>query len=172
MHAVWLGLGGNVGDVETAMAGVLQALDAREDTSVNAVSGIFRTPPWGVEDQPDFLNCCAGIETTLQAHALLDACLSLEQHWRRERRQRWGPRTIDVDIIAHDRPPVDEPGLTIPHPRAHERAFVLVPLAEIAPDIRLQGETACVLASRCDRKDMHRLDRPADWWRMPTAKQA
>ncbi|MCB1424360.1 MAG: 2-amino-4-hydroxy-6-hydroxymethyldihydropteridine diphosphokinase [Brucellaceae bacterium] len=149
------------------MAGVLQALDHRADTRVTAVSGLFSTPPWGVEDQPDFLNCCAAIETSLAPEALLDACLALEQHWRRERKLRWGPRTIDIDILAHARPPVDEPGLTIPHPRARERAFVLVPLAEIAPDVMLEGATAGSLAAQCDQQGMKRLQRAADWWRAP-----
>lgn len=170
-HAAWLGLGGNVGDVETAMAGVLQALDARGDTCVTAVSGLYRTPPWGVTDQPDFLNCCAAISTALEPRALLETCLSLERDWRRERKLRWGPRTIDIDILAHDGPPVDEPGLTIPHPRAAERAFVLVPLAELAPDLRLDGETVAALAGQADRQGMERLPRPQDWWRRGSGLQ-
>lgn len=164
-RTAWLGLGGNVGDVAAAMAGVLQALDGRADTDVAAVSGLYRTPPWGVTDQPDFLNCCAVIRTALAPDALLDACLTLEREWLRERQMRWGPRTIDIDILAHDGPPVDAPGLTIPHPRASERAFVLLPLAEIAPDLRLAGRRVADLARDADRSGMTRLDLPADWWR-------
>lgn len=153
------------------MAGVLQALDARRDTCVTTVSGLYRTPPWGVTDQPDFLNCCAAISTTLEPRALLETCLSLERDWRRERKLRWGPRTIDIDILAHDGPPVDEPGLVIPHPRAAERAFVVVPLAELAPDLPLGGKTVSALAAQADRQGMERLARPADWWHGAIGKQ-
>lgn len=161
----WLGLGGNVGDPEAAMAAALRLLDARGDCKVIAVSGLFRTPPWGVTDQPDFLNACAAVETTLPARALLDACLQLETDHHRVRERRWGPRTIDIDILAYDGMTIDEEGLHVPHPRMTQRAFVLVPLAEIASGLVIDGLTVGERAEACDSTGMARLDRPKDWWR-------
>lgn len=165
MATAWLGLGGNVGDPEAAMAAALRALDARDDCKVAAVSGLFSTPPWGVTDQPDFLNACAAVETTLSARALLDACLQLETDHHRVRARRWGPRTIDIDILAYDGMKIDAEGLHVPHPRMTQRAFVLVPLAEIAPGLVVEGKTVGEHAAACDRAGMERLDRPGDWWR-------
>lgn len=132
---VFLGLGGNVGDVATAMRAALASLGARPDSGIAAVSSLWSTPPWGVTDQPDFLNAVAEIRTRLSPRALLDAVLGIERELKRERRERWGPRTLDIDILLFGDREIAEEGLHLPHPRVGERAFVLIPLAEIAPDV-------------------------------------
>ena len=151
-----LSLGGNTGDVAAAFCAALQALAAHEHVRVIARSNVWRTPPWGKTDQPDFLNMCVSIETSLAPRALLDLCLAIERAAGRERLERWGPRPLDIDIITYGDLVVDEPELTIPHPRAHERAFVLVPLAEIAGDVRLGHSTIAERAARSDCDGMSR----------------
>ena len=160
-----LGLGGNLGDPQAAMASLLHALDAHEACMVTAVSGLYRTPPWGVTDQPDFLNCCVAVSTSLTPRALLALCLSLERDLKRVRDRRWGPRTIDADILLYGNQTIAEEGLTIPHPRMAERAFVLVPLGEIAPDAVLDGLTIAQRARAIGTDGMVRLDVPGNWWR-------
>ncbi|TWG93822.1 2-amino-4-hydroxy-6-hydroxymethyldihydropteridine diphosphokinase [Mesorhizobium sp. J18] len=162
---VFLGLGGNIGDPARAMADALQALDATLGTSVAAVSSLHRTPPWGKVDQPDFLNIVAEIRTDLRPHALLQLCLDIERSQRRIRRERWGPRTIDIDILIYDDLNISEEGLEIPHPRMAERAFVLVPLAEIAPDQLVDGKPAHKLLSSLDTSGIVRQPGGRDWWR-------
>ena len=141
MTRAYLALGGNLGDVAGEFAHVLQALASSDGVTIVAMSRVYRTPPWGVTDQPDFLNMAAAIETSLSARTLLELCLSIEASSGRVRNERWGPRNIDIDVIAYGDEIIDEPDLTIPHPRAHERAFVLAPLAEIAGDLTLAGRS-------------------------------
>jgi 2-amino-4-hydroxy-6-hydroxymethyldihydropteridine diphosphokinase len=136
-----LGLGGNVGDVASAFVEALAQLDLAQGVRLTAVSSVYRTPPWGKLDQPDFLNMAARIETTLPARALLALCLDVERGLGRERRERWGPRLIDIDILTYGEATIDEPNLKVPHPRLTERAFALAPLAEIAPSLTLGGRT-------------------------------
>jgi 2-amino-4-hydroxy-6-hydroxymethyldihydropteridine diphosphokinase len=149
-----IGLGGNVGDVAQAFASALRALDARDDCAVVARSSVWRTPPWGKTDQPDFLNMCALVDTSLGAHALLDVCLALESAAGRVRFERWGPRVLDIDLLAYGDLAVSDERLVVPHPRMFERAFVLAPLAEIAPELRIAGEAVSRLAADCDRAGM------------------
>jgi 2-amino-4-hydroxy-6-hydroxymethyldihydropteridine diphosphokinase len=137
-----IGLGGNIGDVVAALHGALEALDALPGTRLLRASGFHRTPAWGVEDQPDFINAVAVLETTLPPRALLDALLAIERAHGRERGadgRRWGPRTLDLDLLLYADSVIDEPGLVVPHPQLHARAFVLVPLAEVAPDVLVPG---------------------------------
>ena len=136
-----LGLGGNVGDVAAAFVEALARVAAAPGVSLTALSSIYRTPPWGNLDQPDFLNMAARVETTIPARALLDLCLRIERGLGRERRERWGPRRIDIDILVSGEAAIDEPNLKVPHPRLTERAFALAPLAEIAPRFALGGRT-------------------------------
>lgn len=149
-----IGLGGNVGDVAGAFARALASLDAREGCAVIARSSVWRTPPWGKTDQPDFLNMCALVDTTLAPHALLDVCLALEAAAGRVRFERWGPRSLDIDLLAYGDLAVSDERLVVPHPRMFERAFVLAPLAEIAPTLRVRGVDVAGLASACDRAGM------------------
>ena len=111
-------------------------------------SGFYRTAPWGVPDQPDFVNLCAAAATALSPQAFLALIHRIEADLGRERRERWGPRPIDIDVLTYGDATVDEPGLTIPHPRLTERAFVLVPLAEIAGDVAIAGKTVREWAER------------------------
>ncbi len=155
---VFLGLGGNVGDVAQAMRSALDALAADHRSRIVAVSSLWSTPPWGVTDQPNFLNAVAEIRTGLSPMDLLDAGLEIERTLKRQRQDRWGPRTLDIDIILFGNRRIDEPGLQVPHPRAGERAFVTVPLAEIAPD----------LAESLGQPDMPagmRRMAEGDWWK-------
>ncbi len=141
MAEALFGLGGNVGDVRTTLDRAVAALCDGRDVRLAARSSDYRTPPWGVTDQPPFINIALVVETSLAPRALLARALAVEATFGRDRarEQRWGPRTLDIDIIAYGDIEIDEPGLTLPHPRLFERAFVLAPLAEIAPDRRIKG---------------------------------
>ena len=161
----YLGLGGNLGDPAAAMAKALQALDADEGISVAAVSSLYRTPPWGVTDQPDFLNAVAAVDTVLTARELLDLCLATEKSLKRVRRERWGPRVIDMDILVFGDQTIDEEGLQVPHPRMAERAFVLAPLAEIAPDLMVSGIPVSSRLAVLDASGIAKLSGGASWWR-------
>lgn len=165
-----LGLGGNLGDPEAAMATALSRLDARDDTEVVAVSGLYRTPPWGKTDQADFLNCCAAVKTRLSAQALLDACLDQEREMKRVRRERYGPRTLDIDVLTFGDLSLQTDTLTVPHPRMLDRGFVLLPLAEIAPDLAIRGRPVRAWLAAADVSGMEPLRRPAGWWRIAAAK--
>jgi 2-amino-4-hydroxy-6-hydroxymethyldihydropteridine diphosphokinase len=126
----YVGLGANLGDREAAIRRAAELIGARR------LSTIRETEPWGVEDQPLFLNAAAELETELSARAVLDRLLEVERELGRIRDgARYGPRTIDLDLLLHGDEAIDEPGLTIPHPRLHERLFVLEPLAELNPRI-------------------------------------
>ena len=149
-----IGLGGNIGDVADAFITALAALDARNDCAIVARSSVWRTPPWGKTDQPDFLNMCALLDTTLAPHALLDVCLALEAAAGRVRFERWGPRVLDIDVLAYGDLAVSDERLVVPHPRMFERAFVLAPLAEIAPDLHIGGKDVASLAQACDSAGM------------------
>ena len=148
----WVAFGGNLGDVRATVGQALAALDALPGIRVSGRSRFYRTPAWGHTDQPDFINGVAALETTLAPRALLDALLATELRFGRDRgadAPRWGPRTLDLDLLAVGDQVLDEPGLVLPHPRLHERAFVLVPLAELAPgfDVPGRGRVADLLAA-------------------------
>jgi 2-amino-4-hydroxy-6-hydroxymethyldihydropteridine diphosphokinase len=130
----YVGLGANLGDREAAIENALALLPG-----VVAVSELRETEPVGVVDQPPFLNGVAALETSLSPRELLDTLLAVERALGRERRERWGPRTIDLDLLLFGAEAVDEPGLTVPHPRLHERRFALEPLAELDPDLLIPG---------------------------------
>ena len=137
----FVGLGGNLGDPEATLGDALQALDGVHDTRLLRASHLYRTPAWGVEQQPDFINAVVMLETRLGAPALLESLFVIErQHGRvREAEQRWGPRTLDLDLLLYGDAVIDEPGLRVPHPHLHERAFALLPLLEIAADVEIPG---------------------------------
>ncbi len=138
-----LALGGNVGDVRTTLDRAVRRLCAGTDVRLLARSSDYLTPPWGVTDQPAFVNLCIAVETELSPHALLERARAVERQLGRDRTNevRWGPRSIDIDLLTYDNTVIDEPELQLPHPRMLERAFVLVPLAEIAPDRVIHGMT-------------------------------
>ncbi len=137
----FIGLGGNVGDAAATLRKAILALDGLPRTRLLAASRLFRTAPVGGIQQADFINAVASVYTRLSANELLEALFAIERaHGRdRVREQRWGPRTLDLDLLMHGEAVIDIDGLTLPHPRMHERAFVLVPLVEIAPDLQVPG---------------------------------
>lgn len=137
----FLSLGGNIGDVVASFATSLAILNKQDDCRVTRRSSVWRTRPWGLEDQPDFLNMIAELETELEPEQLLEICQNIEIQAGRVRDQRWGPRTLDIDIIAFGNISINSNALQLPHPRACEREFVLAPLAELAPDFLLNGKT-------------------------------
>lgn len=130
----WLSLGANIGDPPAQLAEAITRIDAHEQVTVIARSPQIITKAWGKTDQPDFANMAIAVETGLNPLELLEVLLGIELEMGRERVEVWGPRVIDIDIIAYDRIEMATPRLTLPHPHAHSRDFVLVPLAEIAPD--------------------------------------
>jgi 2-amino-4-hydroxy-6-hydroxymethyldihydropteridine diphosphokinase len=139
-----IALGGNVGDVRAAFDSAIPQICDRAAARLVARSSDYATPPWGEEQQPPYVNACIEIETALAPRALLDVLHEVERtHGRvRSQEKRYGPRTLDLDLLAFDDHVLDTPTLTLPHPRLFERAFVLVPLAEIAPNRPIAGRTA------------------------------
>ena len=135
MTRAYVGLGSNLGDREQAIRSAADAIGATR------LSTIRETEPWGYADQPNFLNAVADVETELGPRELLEALLDVEQRLGRERgtAPRYGPRTIDLDLLLYGDETVDEPGLTVPHPHLHERRFVLEPLSELEPDLVVPG---------------------------------
>jgi 2-amino-4-hydroxy-6-hydroxymethyldihydropteridine diphosphokinase len=141
MQRAFVALGGNLGDVENTLMEAFFALDGLPQTSVRSQSALYRTRAWGRTDQPDFINAVAELNTWLAPRILLDKLLEIEEkHGRvRSEGEKWGPRELDLDLLTYGDESLDEPGLHLPHPRLHERAFVLVPLAEIAPTLLIPG---------------------------------
>jgi 2-amino-4-hydroxy-6-hydroxymethyldihydropteridine diphosphokinase len=137
----FIALGGNVGDVRATFAAAIAMLCDGGAVRLLARSSDYRTPPWGVADQPPFINAVIAVSTTLTPHSLLARAQACEQALGRDRarEQHWGPRPIDLDVLAYDDVALADATLTLPHPRLFERAFVLVPLAEIAPDRIIAG---------------------------------
>ena len=131
-HAVYIALGTNLGERLTNLHAAIAAL--APEITVLTESHVYETPPWGYEDQPAFLNMAVKAETDLEPEALLKYLKQIEAELGREKSVRWGPRLIDLDILFYDDLVIDTPPLVIPHPRLHERAFVLVPLADIAAE--------------------------------------
>jgi len=143
MTPCYVGLGANLGAAALTLRAAAAALGQLPQTRLTALSSLYRTPAWGNPDQPDFTNAAAAIETTLEPLELLAALMQIERAHGRIRStdgsERWGPRTLDLDILLYGGIHLDLPGLTIPHPHLHLRAFALVPLLEIAPDIDIPG---------------------------------
>jgi 2-amino-4-hydroxy-6-hydroxymethyldihydropteridine diphosphokinase len=159
MAEALLAFGGNVGDVrETLERAVAEVCDG-DQVRLLMRSADYRTPPWGVEDQPPFVNLVVAVATELAPHALLARTQAVERKLGRDRAQecRWGPRPIDIDLLCYDDLALNTPDLTLPHPRLFERAFVLVPLAEIAPDRRIGGQRVRDALARLDRGGIERL---------------
>lgn len=131
----WLSLGANMGDPRAQLAEALRRIDAHPAISLTRQSSVLSTKAWGKTDQPDFTNQAVEMETSLKPIELLDVILGIELEMGRVREEVWGPRVIDIDMIAYDRFEIKTARLTLPHPYAHERDFVLDPLSEIAPEV-------------------------------------
>ncbi len=141
---VFIGLGGNQGDSAAILRSAAEAIAELPRTRLVAVSGSYRTPAWGGVEQPDYLNAVLELDTALPPGVLLHELLDIERRHGRDRQAeaRWGPRTLDCDILLYGQRRIDAEGLQVPHPRMAERAFVLVPLAELAPDLTVPGQGA------------------------------
>ena len=136
-----VGLGANLGDAATTLRQAIEVLSELPQTRLARASGLYRTPAWGLTDQPDFINAVVVLDTVLPARALLDALLVIERDFGRVRveGERWGPRSLDLDLLLYGDAVIDEPGLRVPHPHLHERAFALLPLLEAWPDAIIPG---------------------------------
>ena len=157
--AAYIGLGANLDEPEQQLRAGLRELALLPETRVAAISSLYRSAPVGFLDQPDFVNAVARLETALPARVLLDALLRIEQRRGRVRGFTNAPRTLDLDLLLYGDEEVTEPGLTIPHPRMHERAFVIVPLTEIAPDAIVPGRgRARDLVRSVDTRSVSKLE--------------
>jgi len=158
----YLGLGSNLGAKAHNLAAALSLLARDPGLTLRRVSSVYLTQPVGLTDQPDFLNLVSCFETTLPPEALLEVVLSVEERLGRVRTTRWGPRTVDVDILLIDTLQISRPELTVPHPRMRERQFVLVPLAEIAPDVELPDGVPIRDLAEGESQSVRRLGKLAD----------
>jgi 2-amino-4-hydroxy-6-hydroxymethyldihydropteridine diphosphokinase len=154
-----IGFGGNIGDVRKTLDRAVRAFCDGQDVRLLARSSDYRTPPWGVTDQPPFINLCIAVATELAPRALLERALSIEEAAGRDRpaERVWGPRPLDLDLLAYDDLVVNEPWLTLPHPRLFDRAFVLVPLLEIRPDLTIAGRRIADALQELDASAIERL---------------
>jgi 2-amino-4-hydroxy-6-hydroxymethyldihydropteridine diphosphokinase len=161
MADVLIALGGNLGDVQASFDRAIPLICERAGGTLTARSANYRTPPWGDEDQPAFINACIRMDTSLQPHELLAELQAVERAFGRDRvnERRWGPRRLDLDLLAYDELTLATPDLTLPHPRLFGRAFVLVPLAEIAPDRQIAGRTAAECLAHVAAEGIVRLPR-------------
>ena len=162
MSRAYLALGGNVGDSRAILDRAVALLCDGTDVRLTARSSDYRTPPWGVTDQAPFLNLCIAVDTALAPHPLLARAHEVERALGRDRtrEQRWGPRTADIDIIAYDGLSLNDADLILPHPRLLERGFVLVPLAEIAPNLIVAGTRIADAAARFAQEKIEKLPPP------------
>ncbi len=159
MPEAFIALGGNVGDVRSTFDKAVAMLDDGKTIRLTARSSDYRTQPWGVIDQAPFINAVIAVNTTLEPHALLARLQACERAFGRDRsrEQHWGPRTLDLDLLAYDDRAINDATLTLPHPRLFERAFVLVPLAEIAPDRIIGGRRVRDALARLDVSGIEKL---------------
>lgn len=160
MGTVYVGIGSNLGEPVKQVLRARDALAALPKTRLVALSPLYRNPAVGPGEQPDYVNAVAAIETGLEPRDLLNALLAIEAEQGRVRGpERWQPRILDLDLLVHGNRVIDEDGLTVPHPHIHERAFVLRPLADIAPDLDVPGlGPVAAMLSRVSEADLHRVD--------------
>ena len=158
MTLAYVALGANLDDPQLTIQAAIKALDSIPLTQCVAASSLYRTAPVGLRNQPDFINAVAALETRLAPQALLDELFEIEQQFGRRRSIKNAPRTLDLDLLLHDEHTADTPALILPHPRMHQRAFVLAPLAEIAPQLVIPGHGAIApLLAACADQHVERL---------------
>ena len=158
---VHVGLGSNLDAPQEQVRRAVGELDTIPGTRLTACSSLYRSPPMGPPDQPDYINAVAALRTALEPEALLDALQAIEAAHGRRRGRRWGERTLDLDILLWGERRVDTPRLTVPHPGLHERAFVLYPLAELDKTVAVPGGPALTeLLARCPRDGLQRIAPP------------
>ena len=171
MKIAFLGLGSNIGDRRQHMADALSALSDDPAVALFTGSPVYESKPVGVVDQPDFLNLVVQLKTVHSPLALLAVCLGIESVLGRERRERWGPRTIDLDLLTYDEVVLRDEHLALPHPRMLERRFVMTPLAEIAPDLKVNGEKSRDVALRLGTDGLRPIESWAEftrWAKLPS----
>jgi 2-amino-4-hydroxy-6-hydroxymethyldihydropteridine diphosphokinase len=159
-RTAYVGVGSNLADPRAQVERALQSLARLPESRILRSSRLYRSAPWGMLDQPEFVNAAAALETKLSPQALMQALLAIERNAGRERGGgRWGPRILDLDLLLYGSLTLAEPGLQLPHPHLHERAFVLLPLAEIAPHLEVpgRGPISALLAS-IDTAGCHLID--------------
>jgi 2-amino-4-hydroxy-6-hydroxymethyldihydropteridine diphosphokinase len=160
MNVAFIGLGSNLGDRRQKLAAALRALAADPAVALVTGSSLYESKPVGVVDQPDFLNLVVQVKTSHPPLALLAVCLGIERDLGRERRERWGPRTIDLDLLTYDDVVLRDEPLILPHPRMHERSFAMTPLAEMAPELEVSGEKSRDVALKLGADGL----RPIESW--------
>jgi 2-amino-4-hydroxy-6-hydroxymethyldihydropteridine diphosphokinase len=161
MIRAYVALGSNLGDPVHTLEDAIDAMAALRGSLFKGVSSLYRTAPVGITHQPDFINAVVALDTRLPPHELLAELFALEARFGRQRSVKNAPRTLDLDLLLHGDTLLNDPELTLPHPRMHERAFVLAPLAELAPDLVIphRGRVADLLAA-CAGQRIHPLVRP------------
>ncbi len=162
MQRAVVAFGGNVGDARDTIARAITQFCDGDRIRLMTRSSDYRTPPWGKTDQPAFINACIIIETGLTPLGLLDRAHEVERAFGRDRHheERWGPRSLDIDLLTYGDDSIETPALSLPHPRLFERAFVLVPLIEIAPEAVIQGRSLREALERLDQSGIEKLPNP------------
>lgn len=158
MPRAYLGLGGNMGNPMENISEALRLLQEGDRVIVERISSYYETAPVGYEQQAWFMNIVAEIQTDLEPYALLALCNEVEKKLKRERNLRWGPRTIDIDILLYEDFESNTDKLTIPHPRMVDRAFVMIPLQEVAPDMILQGKSIEEIVRNLSNQEIRKLE--------------
>ncbi|WP_432663498.1 2-amino-4-hydroxy-6-hydroxymethyldihydropteridine diphosphokinase [Wukongibacter baidiensis] len=158
MSKAYLGLGSNIGDTKENIDSAIDILKSHEKIEVTKVSSYYETEPVGYEDQDWFLNVVLEIDTTLKPYELLELCNLIEEKLKRKRIVRWGPRTIDVDILLYEGFESEDEKLTIPHPRMTERAFVMIPLNEITSEIKINDKSISEILKSLDGEEIRKID--------------
>lgn len=157
MPKAYLGIGGNIGDVKENIEEALLQLQEGNSLNLQKVSSYYETAPVGYEQQEWFLNIVVEVETELTPYELLSHCNKVEHQLKRERLIRWGPRTIDIDILLYEGYESNDEKLTLPHPRMQERAFVMIPLQEIAPDLIINSNSIKEISNNIKNQEIRKL---------------
>lgn len=158
MNKVYLSLGSNMGDRKKYLKKAIDSLDKIDNIQLCKISSFYETPPWGKKDQNSFINICIEIDTSLQPLALLKKLNEIEQALNRQRSVRWGPRTIDIDILLFEDIITKSEQLTIPHPHIEERGFVIVPLYELNPNLMINGKRIEEIMKKLDISEIKELE--------------
>lgn len=154
----FIALGSNIGDKTVNINHAITLLTEHDDIRLLARSSDYRTPPWGKTDQDWFVNACIGVATSLSPHELLRRCLETEEEMGRKRAEKWGPRLIDLDVLLHGDAVLSDAELILPHPHITARAFVLAPLADIAPNILIDGKSVLQWLEQIDKAGVEPIE--------------